>query len=200
MSEAEDSDVIVIGAGCSGLACAKALHMEGVDALVLEGRDRMGGRVASSHSPLPFQSIGGGCSVSRNSGPPHNFEYGAEWVHGTLDNPALEHIRAGGGEVEEIFPENPWMKPSFGPSQMKVYAGGVIANPNAVSRALKQYNLLMYACECLCMAAFRTGEGIQLNHIAFKDALEVIRRESDSLPGLALPKVKDMRLVSFSEQ
>lgn len=36
--------VIVLGAGMSGLVAARALHLAGVDVVVLEGRDRIGGR------------------------------------------------------------------------------------------------------------------------------------------------------------
>ncbi len=38
-------DVIVIGAGLAGLSAARDLHNAGVDVLVLEARDRVGGRV-----------------------------------------------------------------------------------------------------------------------------------------------------------
>ena len=36
--------VIVVGAGISGLVAARALHLGGVDVVVVEGRDRIGGR------------------------------------------------------------------------------------------------------------------------------------------------------------
>ena len=37
-------EAIVIGAGASGLSAAKVLAEKGVDVLVLEARDRVGGR------------------------------------------------------------------------------------------------------------------------------------------------------------
>ena len=40
-------DVVVIGAGLAGLACARALKAGGLDVVVLEARDRLGGRVHS---------------------------------------------------------------------------------------------------------------------------------------------------------
>ncbi len=40
-------DVVVIGAGVSGLAAADALRRRGLDVCILEGRDRIGGRVLS---------------------------------------------------------------------------------------------------------------------------------------------------------
>lgn len=59
-------DVIVIGAGAAGLAAASALRAEGRDVLVLEARQRAGGRcwsVTHEAAPLPL-------------------ELGAEFVHG----------------------------------------------------------------------------------------------------------------------
>ena len=38
-------DVVVVGAGLAGLACARDLALAGTDVLVLEARDRPGGRV-----------------------------------------------------------------------------------------------------------------------------------------------------------
>ncbi|HEY1480749.1 MAG TPA: NAD(P)/FAD-dependent oxidoreductase [Gaiellales bacterium] len=44
-------DVIVLGAGLAGLACARDLARGGADVLLLEGRDRVGGRVESELLP-----------------------------------------------------------------------------------------------------------------------------------------------------
>lgn len=40
-----DHDVIIIGAGMAGLACARTLQAAGIDAVILEGTDGVGGRV-----------------------------------------------------------------------------------------------------------------------------------------------------------
>lgn len=42
-----DADVIVIGGGLSGLACALRLQQGGLTPLVLEAADRPGGRIAT---------------------------------------------------------------------------------------------------------------------------------------------------------
>lgn len=60
------SDVIVLGAGASGLAAAERLLRAGLRVTVLEARDRLGGRVATVHDEV--------------SGVP--LELGAEFVHG----------------------------------------------------------------------------------------------------------------------
>lgn len=63
---AEGHDVVVIGAGMAGLACAQRLQESGVDFVVLEAADRIGGRVWTDFT------VGGG----------RPFELGALMVHG----------------------------------------------------------------------------------------------------------------------
>src|SRR5690606_22043770 len=72
-------DVIVIGAGAAGLAAAAAFGEAGVRVLVLEARDRVGGRIHTLHVPdfpLPI-------------------ELGAEFVHGRPEETAGIIERAG---------------------------------------------------------------------------------------------------------
>src|SRR5437660_2367785 len=57
-------EVVIIGAGVAGLTAARELAAGGVRVLVLEARDRLGGRVLTHHTP---------------NGP---VELGAEFVHG----------------------------------------------------------------------------------------------------------------------
>lgn len=61
---------LVIGAGLSGLAAAKELKRHGHEVRVLEARDRIGGRVWTSHQwpDLPL-------------------DFGATWIHGVKGNP-----------------------------------------------------------------------------------------------------------------
>ena len=47
-----DSTVVVVGAGLSGLTAARELHRRGVDVIVLEAADRVGGRVLGRTSAL----------------------------------------------------------------------------------------------------------------------------------------------------
>ncbi|MCK6371206.1 MAG: FAD-dependent oxidoreductase [Gammaproteobacteria bacterium] len=57
------SKVIVIGAGLSGLGAALALEEAGLDVQVIEGRDRIGGRVLS-HRNVPGNPESGGTSFA----------------------------------------------------------------------------------------------------------------------------------------
>lgn len=72
-------DAIVIGAGASGLACAASLAAAGRDVVVLEARDRIGGRIHTIRDPaLPLP-----------------IELGAEFVHG-LSREILEVVNEAG--------------------------------------------------------------------------------------------------------
>lgn len=62
-------DVLVIGAGLAGLACARRLRQAGRRVLVLEARQRLGGRIWSEQRR--------GCTI----------ELGASWLHGVDNNP-----------------------------------------------------------------------------------------------------------------
>src|SRR5258706_164209 len=59
-------EVVIIGAGIAGLTAARELSTSGVRVLVLEARDRLGGRVMTHHTA---------------DGP---VELGAEFVHGAF--------------------------------------------------------------------------------------------------------------------
>lgn len=60
------ADAIVIGAGAAGLSAARTLADHGMKVLVLEARDRVGGRVFTIHDPAS----------------PVPIELGAEFIHG----------------------------------------------------------------------------------------------------------------------
>jgi monoamine oxidase len=63
---ANDADVIIVGAGAAGLAAARQLSSSGQKVLILEARDRIGGRIHTLHDPKFALPI----------------ELGAEFVHG----------------------------------------------------------------------------------------------------------------------
>lgn len=65
--------VVVIGAGLSGLAAAQELHRQGNEVVVVEARDRIGGRIwtSSKWTDMPL-------------------DFGATWIHGTEGNPLTD--------------------------------------------------------------------------------------------------------------
>ncbi len=70
VSAASSSRVAVIGAGLSGLSAARELTAKGASVMVLEARDRLGGRIWTSRvwPDLPM-------------------DLGASWIHGVKGNP-----------------------------------------------------------------------------------------------------------------
>jgi monoamine oxidase len=68
MSTAQQCDVVVVGAGLAGLSAARRLHDAGADVIVVEARDRVGGRTLS---------------VVEDDG--RLVEYGGQWVGPTQD-------------------------------------------------------------------------------------------------------------------
>jgi monoamine oxidase len=65
----QSREVLVIGAGIAGLTAARDLAIDGYDVAILEARERIGGRIWTSHElGLPA-------------------DLGASWIHGFEDNP-----------------------------------------------------------------------------------------------------------------
>ncbi len=77
-----DPDVLVIGAGCAGIAAARELAARGRSCIVLEAGPRVGGRAWTESESL---------------GVP--FDHGASWLHQADDNPLTPLARALGCEI-----------------------------------------------------------------------------------------------------
>jgi monoamine oxidase len=73
-----DVDVAIIGAGAAGLAAYRALAGRGLSVIVLEARDRIGGRALTMHLP-------GGIL----------FDLGCEWLHSADQNAFVPIAEAG---------------------------------------------------------------------------------------------------------
>jgi monoamine oxidase len=79
MTRRDRVDVVVVGAGVSGLAAARALVAGGARVVVLEARDRVGGRVLTVHDGRSAMPI----------------ELGAEFLHGRAERAARIAREAG---------------------------------------------------------------------------------------------------------
>ncbi|KAB1658042.1 FAD-dependent oxidoreductase [Pseudoclavibacter chungangensis] len=80
----EHVDTIVVGAGVAGLTAARLLHRAGRRVVILEARDRVGGRVWTD----------------RSDG--HMTDLGASWIHGITDNPVAAAAAAFGMRTVEF--------------------------------------------------------------------------------------------------
>jgi monoamine oxidase len=69
---ADTRRVIVVGAGLAGLGAARALRDRGIEVVVLEARDRIGGRVHTTEQGV---------------------DLGAHWIHGSEGNPLTNLAR-----------------------------------------------------------------------------------------------------------
>ncbi len=85
-----EHDIIIVGAGVAGLVAAHALTKEGVDVVVVEARDRVGGRVWTD----------------RSLGPPADL--GASWIHGPDGNPVTGLARNLDLELLETPKDEAW--------------------------------------------------------------------------------------------
>jgi monoamine oxidase len=93
---ATDADVAVLGASLAGLTTAHQLHEQGVSTLVLEGSDRVGGRVrteplgdssaelGASHGPAHFAGAERGSWPNNMEGAVDSGERAADRVLGLL--------------------------------------------------------------------------------------------------------------------
>ncbi|MYV61833.1 FAD-dependent oxidoreductase, partial [Streptomyces sp. SID4931] len=66
-----DATVVVVGAGLSGLTAARELHRRGVDVIVLEAADRIGGRAMAETTALGSRIDLGGQWIGARSPPDH---------------------------------------------------------------------------------------------------------------------------------
>jgi monoamine oxidase len=89
-----DFDVVIIGAGAAGLAAAEVLRDRHLAVLVLEARNRIGGRALTRH-------LDSGIA----------FDVGCEWLHSANRNPFVQIGRAMGFEIMPAPPY--WSEQSF---------------------------------------------------------------------------------------
>src|SRR5437764_14110053 len=94
MSLASEIDAAIIGAGAAGLGAARTLGKSGFSVLVLEARDRLGGR---GHTFMAAPDI--------------TFDVGCGWLHSADKNSFVQIAEQLNFEIDKTPP--PWREQSF---------------------------------------------------------------------------------------
>jgi monoamine oxidase len=95
MSLPSSVDVAIIGAGAAGLGAAHALKRAGISLVVLEARDRVGGR---GHTIMASPDI--------------TFDLGCGWLHSAESNSFVAVAEALNFEIDRTLP--PWRERTYG--------------------------------------------------------------------------------------
>jgi monoamine oxidase len=94
MSLPSEVDVAIVGAGAAGLGAARALEHSGLSVIVLEARDRVGGR---GHTIMAAPGI--------------TFDVGCGWLHSADKNSFVKIAEQLNFEIDKTRP--PWREQSF---------------------------------------------------------------------------------------
>lgn len=95
MSLPSEVDVAIVGAGAAGLGAARALENSGLSLIVLEARDRVGGR---AHTVMAAPDI--------------TFDVGCGWLHSADKNSFVQIAEQLNFELDKTRP--PWREQGFG--------------------------------------------------------------------------------------
>jgi monoamine oxidase len=125
-----EADVCIVGAGLAGLTAARRLTQAGKAVVVLEARDRVGGRVWTRHSAGGVPVDMGGCFI----GPNHERMHALAKEMGVATFPTFvkgDNVLATGGKVRRYRGDIPRISPVA-----LLSAGQGIARMNAMAKTL----------------------------------------------------------------
>lgn len=121
--------VIIIGAGISGLAAENFLHKKGIETIVLEARNEVGGRLRTN----------------RNLNIP--FDEGASWIHGSKQNPITKLAKK--SKIETYITND---------ERIEIYdVDGTLYKDRLLEDREKQYNSILKTLEGKRDISFETA-------------------------------------------
>lgn len=128
----ETTDILVVGAGLAGLHVAYRLEQAGASSLLLEARDRPGGRIENAVAP---------------TGAPSAFDLGPSWfwphqrrIHALLRDleiPWFDQHTRGAAVFEQSVNESPLRSEGAGAARSHRISGGTGALINGLARQLR---------------------------------------------------------------
>jgi monoamine oxidase len=190
-------DVAIVGAGASGLQCATSLlcNNKYLSILILEARDRFGGRIYTGQEQVKVPTTTNGCtSVVKNE---FVRDHGASWVHGIGDkdegrNPMVELLlqQASSKDITDhllipIFAGNAWTRPNTVLHQkngIAIYVNGNMLPKESPSipKAIRRHYQLEGQISDRASHLFKIGEGMKTVHMSIGQVRnEFLQSESD---------------------
>jgi monoamine oxidase len=161
------TEVAVIGAGAAGIAAARRLTDAGVPCLLIEARNRLGGRA------LTVQHGG------------HGVDLGCGWLHSAASNPFVAIAEAQGRTLDRSSPA--WSRPAvdrnFPLDEQRAYHQAMAAFYERLSDVAERDG------DASCAAAFEPGNrwngliGAVVSYISGGDAREVSARDFENYAG-----------------
>lgn len=197
------TQVVIVGAGASGLQASQLLRKAGYEVVILEARDRIGGRICTTKHEVTM--VGDGEGGIKNV--PH--DEGAAWVHGLGYDwprnddqdlpqthipkpnpmlPLLEQVWKGGREAlfkKELRPAfmagNPWMRPkycAFDTGQLAVYCNGQLISDNKLMKdSLKRHWQIMDEVDGVGQALLKNDRREVTLHQSLCETLERVMKK-----------------------
>src|SRR5947199_6933587 len=102
MSLPSEVDIAIIGAGAAGLGAARALENSGLSTIVLEARQRIGGRA---------YTVVTGRGDTPTAAPNITFDLGCGWLHSADQNSFVKIAEQLNFEIDKTRP--PWREQSL---------------------------------------------------------------------------------------
>jgi monoamine oxidase len=195
------TQVVIVGAGASGLQASQRLCEAGYKVLILEAKDRIGGRIYTSQRSFPTTNPRKSVLLA--------YDEGAAWVHGLgyewpsneeelekappqsipVENPMMELLEAAvGGRkqllTQELIPVakrgNPWMRPRhccWEDGQLAIYFNGSLVQDAVVDRSLRRHEEIMDQVDRFARKLMVKGGKAKLQHQSFQQALDSIPKK-----------------------
>jgi monoamine oxidase len=158
-----DTEVAIIGGGAAGVAAGWRLHEAGIDCLIVEARERLGGRAWTMAGP-------GGYAL----------DHGCGWLHSADRNPWTKIAQAQGYAIDKTPP--PWSRPSMGfrPDEQQDYRNAFNAFDERVSELARADNDVAVAAALEPGGRWNGLIGAVVTFINGAEAAEVSARDYDN--------------------